>query len=425
MNYKEINKSVEDYVVGLFTSMHEDKLIFHNLEHTKTVVDRAKEISTYYKISERDSFIVNVSAWFHDTGHLFTDPKKHEAMSVEIMKRYMTAEIKLNDTEAIDEAEKCIMATKFPRNPTDLLSQIICDADTFHFGTKEFKKTNNHVYQELELREGPLDKDQYIKSTIDLLKDHQFYTSYCKELLTEQKEENMKKLKKKLAKDKEEKQEEVKPAEKEKIQAVEEKLSNVSKNKEEFTLASKGIQTMLRLASSNHLKLSEMADQKARILIMVNSIIISVTLGTLVRKLSEEPFLTIPAILFLAVAVSCVVISILATRPTITGGKFTQQDIDDKTVNLMFFGNFYRSSFEEYKAAMNTLMLDTDYLYDSLIKDIYYLGVVLGKKYKLIRLAYNVFMFGIVITVVAFVTAFIMHPANSSSTVVNGSGSPF
>ncbi len=50
---------------------------------------------------------------------------------------------------------------------------------------------------------------------------------------------------------------------------------------------SKGIQTMLRLTSENHLKLSDMADHKANILISVNAIIISVILGVLLRKLGR------------------------------------------------------------------------------------------------------------------------------------------
>ena len=84
---------------------------------------------------------------------------------------------------------------------------------------------------------------------------------------------------------------------------------------------SKGIQTMLRLTSENHLKLSDMADHKANILISVNSIIISVILSVLFRKLQDEPYLTVPSIIFLVVAVTTIVISILATRPKINSGR--------------------------------------------------------------------------------------------------------
>jgi hypothetical protein len=182
---------------------------------------------------------------------------------------------------------------------------------------------------------------------------------------------------------------------------------------------------MLRLTSGNHLKLSEMADHKANILISVNSIIISVVLGVLARKLQEETYLKIPTLIFLSSAVITIVLSILATRPKISGGKFTAEDITTKKTNLLFFGNFYKSTFEEYNEAMKKMMVDTDYLYGSLVKDIYYLGVILGRKYWLIRLAYNIFMIGIIVSVIAFVIAVSIHnSAPPANTIINGAGSP-
>jgi hypothetical protein len=74
---------------------------------------------------------------------------------------------------------------------------------------------------------------------------------------------------------------------------------------------------------------------------------------------------------------------------------------------------------------MREMMLDTDYLYGSLIKDIYYLGVVLGRKYRLIRLAYNIFMIGIVVSVLAFAIATFFAGDPGTGIIVNGEGSPF
>lgn len=183
---------------------------------------------------------------------------------------------------------------------------------------------------------------------------------------------------------------------------------------------------MLRLTSENHLRLSDMADSKANILISVNAIIISVILGVLLRKLEEVPYFTIPTIIFLAVAVTTIVLSIMATRPQISGGTFTQQDILDKKTNLLFFGNFHKASFEDYRESMKGMMRDTDYLYDSLIKDIHTLGTVLGRKYRLLRAAYSIFMIGIIISVIAFaVAAFFFHGNTTTSTITPATGSPF
>jgi Family of unknown function (DUF5706) len=71
------------------------------------------------------------------------------------------------------------------------------------------------------------------------------------------------------------------------------------------------------------------------------------------------------------------------------------------------------------------MMKDTDYLYGSLIKDIYTLGTVLARKYKLVRLAYNVFMIGIIISVLAFAVAYYMSQATTPNTVNPSAVSPF
>jgi len=71
------------------------------------------------------------------------------------------------------------------------------------------------------------------------------------------------------------------------------------------------------------------------------------------------------------------------------------------------------------------MMQDTDYLYGSLIKDIYTLGTVLGRKYRLVRLAYNIFMVGIIISVVAFALAFFFFRATNPAVINPAGGSPF
>ena len=185
-------------------------------------------------------------------------------------------------------------------------------------------------------------------------------------------------------------------------------------------LMTRGIQTMLRLTSDNHLELSGMADGKANILISVNAIIISVILTVLLRRLEIDTHLTIPTIIFLAFSLITIVIAILATRPQITQGVFSREDIMNKKTNLLFFGNFHKASLEEYEWGMSQMMKDQDYLYGSLIKDIHHLGVVLGRKYKLIRIPYSVFMIGIIISVLAFTLAVVLNSArggtpNSSS----------
>jgi hypothetical protein len=308
-----------------------------------------------------------------------------------------------------------------PRSPVNQLQEIICDADTYHFGTKDFKETNKLNLEELRLRNGEVDRKAFDEGTEKMLTIHIFYTNYCRNLLDDMKEKNLKKLKKKLA----EKNDVDKPEEKLIDKEPKEDEEILPKMKEDKGLMTKGIQTMLRLTSDNHIQLSGMADGKANILISVNAIIISVILSVLLRRLQTDTYLTIPTVIFLIFTLCTIVISILSTRPKVSEGVFSEQEVIDKQTNLLFFGNFYKKSLPDYEKAMHSMMRDPDYLYGSLIKDIYFLGVVLGKKYKMIRLAYNVFMTGIIISVIAFAIAVLFFSSPAAGSTLQTSGSPF
>jgi hypothetical protein len=146
----------------------------------------------------------------------------------------------------------------------------------------------------------------------------------------------------------------------------------------------------------------------------------------LVRRLEVDTYLTVPAIVFLVSSLATIIVAILATRPKITEGRFTKEDVISKKTNLLFFGNFYQSTFEEYEWAMSILMKDQDYLYSVLIKDVHQLGVVLARKYKLVRLAYNMFMVGLTVSVITFSIAALLNYSHAipSNVIMDATGSP-
>ncbi|MEO6582959.1 MAG: Pycsar system effector family protein [Ferruginibacter sp.] len=404
MSQSNLYKKTEQYVTRLFNEHQEVALPYHNLQHTKYVVSKANEVAAHYKITEEEMLVVFISSWFHDTGYLLTTADGHEDKSVEMMRKFLE-EHKV-DEELIEKVAGCIMATKSPRTPQTLLQQIVCDADTYNLGSKDFNESNKAVFKEMKLQSSTaMDKKEFDKETLMMLEEHEYFTSYGKDLLDARKNKNMKKVKK----------------------SAEQKELEGGPQITEKEGTTKGMQTMLRLTSTNHIQLSEMADNKANILISVNAIIISVILSVLLRKLQSDPYLTIPTIVFLLSSVITIIVAILATRPKISLGVFNDQDVINKKTNLLFFGNFHRVPQEQYEKAMRTMMRDSDYLYSSMVQDIYHLGKVLGKKYKLIRMAYNAFMIGIILSVLSFAVAAYLNqgPPPADSGVTNSSGSPF
>ncbi len=381
---------VKAHVKSLFRSKRDDRFIYHNELHTESVVVAAKEIAAHYKLKGEDYEVLIVAAWFHDIGY-FDDASHHEAMGAKLAEDFLKKQ--KADPAFIERVKGGVMATRMPQQPTNLVEEILCDADLFHLGSDEFFEKNKLMRKEYQLRcDADMDKDTWRAKTITLLTKHYYHTDYAKRLLDEGKKDNLAKLKEK---------------QKDKQPETEQKVSNEEKDKKKnkSDRPDRGVETMFRITSNNHQRLSDMADNKAQILITVNSIILSVLISVLLRKLEENPNLIAPVVLLLSVNLVAIVFSILATRPHVSAGIFTKKEVNDKKVNLLFFGNFYKMNLEDYTNSVFQMMDDRDYLYRSLIKDVYAQGVVLGRKYKLLRVAYNVFMFGIVISVVAFLIA--------------------
>jgi len=64
-------------------------------------------------------------------------------------------------------------------------------------------------------------------------------------------------------------------------------------------------------------------------------------------------------------------------------------------------------SLEDYHWGMLEMIKDEDFLYSSMTRDLYYLGIVLAKKYRYLSYCYAVFMYGLIISVITFAIVFI------------------
>ncbi len=102
-----------------------------------------------------------------------------------------------------------------------------------------------------------------------------------------------------------------------------------------------------------------------------------------------------------------IILATLATRPKITNANYTDEKFLQSKFNILFFGNFYQLPIEKFEWGINYLMNDEKLLYSSLSKDLYYLGLVLAKKYRYLYICYNIFMVGLVIAMIAFIISFV------------------
>lgn len=189
MTYSALEKGGGQLVTHVFQSPHSVSYPYHNLQHTKAVVEHAQQIAAFYHLGEKDYCIISLAAWFHDVGQLFGAMQGHEERSAQIMENYFASSGE-PAPELIVEIKDCIMATKQGSLPTALNQKILCDADTWHFGTAYFHETEFLVQKEMEQRTGNA-PGLWHQGSLEMLKHHVYFTEYAQLLLGEGKEANI------------------------------------------------------------------------------------------------------------------------------------------------------------------------------------------------------------------------------------------
>ncbi|MEI6950315.1 Pycsar system effector family protein [Paraflavisolibacter sp. H34] len=411
--HEQLLAAARNYVTEIFTHKVKPQFVFHNIEHTEDVVEACSHMADHYKLEEEDRLVLLLAAWFHDTGYSIGSAAGHEQESIRIATAFL-GDNRLEEA-LVQRVSSCIEATRMPQSPVSLVEKILCDADLYHLATEDFKARNQLLRQEQETLYGKkISKNDWRKNNLSFLSGHTYFTDYGREFLEPRKEENLASLKKK----KDVKKEVEKKGEEELFPYVPAKAAfdGTEDEKAKQKNTARGVQTMFRTTSNNHFELSSMADSKANIMISVNSIILSVSLTVLLARLAFYPQYIIPTVILLSVCLAAIIFAVLATRPSISSGRFTEDDIRTKKTNLLFFGNFHKMGLTEYNWAMNEMLKDSEYLYNSMIKDIYFLGVVLARKYRYLRISYTIFMWGLIVAVIAFAVAALSSGNPAAST---------
>jgi predicted metal-dependent HD superfamily phosphohydrolase len=379
-----IVKKASQFVLDYLNANLSTTFIYHNYQHTHYVVSKIEEIIATEALTDEEKEIVLLAGWFHDIGYAI-DKAKHEDHSMTIAKKYLDE----NNYDASKTAKvlDCINATKLHETPKNKLEAIVHDADFAHLADVNYQAISENLRLEFANTNcGTYSNEAWLQENIKIFKQNKYYTEYANLNWNPIKNENLKALLKQLKK-----------------QTKKTKQKTDSNNRSE-----RSVDTLFRVTLKNHITLSDIADTKANILLSVNAIILSIALSNLIPKFDnpKNAFLVYPTIIFVTFSVIAIILSVVATRPSITSGKFTKEDIANKKVNLLFFGNFYKMTLPEFEEGLTQVMNDKDYLYSSMSKDLYFLGKVLSRKYKILRWTYSIFMIGIVVSVIAFAVSY-------------------
>lgn len=177
----------EFFATNLSAGMH-----FHHIGHTEDVVRAVIEIGSNCALDDKEMQILQVAAWFHDSGYCF-EYEGHENSSIDIADGFLSS--KKCSRSFIEKVQDCIWATRFPQAPETLLEQVICDADLYHFSKENYPEYAAALRAEwaIVLHKVFTDRD-WDSINKDLLIEHRYHTGYGRNVLEERKQNNIVRL---------------------------------------------------------------------------------------------------------------------------------------------------------------------------------------------------------------------------------------
>ena len=409
MENQGIIRQAENFVHHLFQEKLPRELVYHNYDHTFETVKEARALGEAYTLPPDDLEALVLAAWFHDTGYIDAY-LGHEEKSAETAIAWLQEKKYPEDRLAL--VADCILATKHGSPSQGLLQDILVDADMANTGKETFFSTAELLRVEWEIFLNKCYSDPaWAQFQLNFLLKMSYRTEQAQDKFAKQLELNIQEQRKRLGR--ENKEEETMN-----INRQEDINQEINKDQDQkkggsSTQPKRGIETMFRSTYRTHINLSAIADNKANMMISLNAIILSVIITYVGAKTSvlggefaRNPILFVPIGTLLLTTLGSVVAAILSAQPEVTSFTMDKQEPNkNNRSSILFFGNFTKLPLEDFQRGMKEIMVEKDSLYSNMITDIYYLGHVLNKKYRLLRVSYTIFMIGLILTVLSFIVA--------------------
>jgi len=409
-------EKTEFFVTKIATEEFSHKILYHDIEHIHRVVDATKEIAVAEGVEKAEKEIVLMAAWLSLVGLKNLDDFKNVNEPADLMRNTANYSFKisqqfLSELEYPENSKARVLKLigKLPidfimdNDPDSHLANILDDAKMIDWSTPKAVDLSKKLYQEYLLTGADVTSESgWHDRSMNFLQNHQYLSTYGQEKLEPRKAEGIKwveKRKKEFSKSQ-------KAILKKELDISDDELKKLKKSlKSVKGRDEKGIQTMFRTTSRNHYTLNQMVDGKANIMISVNAIILSLILSRIIGQIETWCIHNSPVLIMLTTCSLSIVFAVLAIRPAKSHGEFTEQEIRNRQGNLLYFGNYHNMAFRDYQWGMLQMLNDGDNLYTTMIRDLYFLGQMLERKYKFLRYSLNVFMVGLVVAVFMFVIA--------------------
>ncbi|GAB5522365.1 MAG: hypothetical protein Roseis2KO_02370 [Roseivirga sp.] len=385
-DHENILEKAQGHLLTLYKEREKEQTPFHTYERAQDLVEITEKIAGKAGLNDEDTFKVCLAASFVYTG-FWQSGEQTEQRALANLESFLA---ETEAASALEDTKALIRSVNDDTEDKTDAEKVFYDAFYSFLGKKKLINQLEMRGLELDQEEGDLNE---FRRTFEFTTNHKYRTDYAIRKFGKRKAKNSQKL----------------------LASIQKEEAKNKKAKRKSRKLGRGIETMYRTVYRNHINLSSIADAKANLIIRVNTIILSIiiTLGGTGYTFFEQGFFkysrfTIPVMIFVAGSLAAVIFAILSARPKVTNKEVTKKRLLGKESSILFFGNFTAMEKKDFVREMSLFRKNDDRVYDSMSVDIYYLGLVLDKKYKLVTYSYNVFMIGLTLSVVSFMAIFML-----------------
>ncbi len=381
--------AVQAHVLRLWNERHDARLVFHNYAQAAEVAERVALLAREEQAPADVTEVALLAAWFFNIGYLEKPEAPADASAIR-------AEFFLVNErcapELIRRVRLCINSAYDNHLPSTLEATLLHDAIALTDWGPNNAERLTLLRLELEgLHQKTFSDAEWRQWTDAERRRIRFYTAYAKRHI----EPALALLQ---ARNGQEKEAELPRKREHKTERFERLARRPLRS---------SIQTYFRANYANHIRLSAIADNKAHIMISVNSILLSVAISLLTYQTltQRNPLYVLPIIMFLVTSLTSLTFAVLSSRPRVT----SLPPLPNQPPSPVFFGSFVHLTLEQYEEATDAMLRDGRLLFGNMTRDLYHLGQVLDKKYRLLTYSYTVFLMGFVATVGAFLGAYFLE----------------
>jgi Family of unknown function (DUF5706) len=378
------------HVFELFRNAKPDvPLVYHGFNRTRELVVACKDIAKGCKLEDGELEILLLAAWFHDAGYavaLDSDERK----SVELCRDFLAgqqarATVRDRVIAVLDGLNGA--AGSAPRTST-AGDDVLHDAILTSLASKSYLQDAELLRLEIERRRGRLYTDvEWTQECIAFFDHHPFRTRYAQLEYNARRAANLVGLHKLLRKQVDEAAE------------ARAEQARIAKG------VGKNVESIFYYLTKMQVGLVGLADRRTSTMIHVNAIMISIVIGLLLRHIDSERSLLVPTLVLLTVNLIAIFVSIYSMRSARSTLLKDEWRIHD--ANLLLFTNDTSISLPEYAERIKRLALDVPGLQKSMIEHLYFLRKMLVDRQRALRITYDVFIYGLALSLVVFGLALI------------------